>query len=303
MLSILIPEHNYDCSRLVANLADQCLQEGIIYEILVMDDASTLFLKENQVISEMPCCRFLVSKENLQAARTRNRLVAEAQFPYLLFVDSDLEIIDNLFIHRYVEALGTAPVLIGTIQYQSEKPSVSQMLRWKYGRNRECLPLQTRINNPWKSLSSQNFLMEKSVFEEVPFDESFVRYGHEDTLMGLMLKQKGFRISYIDNPLIHKGLETSVAFLAKSLVATEKYATLPIMRTPEVVASIRIYRFYEQISALKLDGLLALKFRILRKCLHKQLCGAHPSLLLFDFYRLGYLCDIIRKRRRSGLEV
>lgn len=303
MLSILIPVHNYDCSRLVAGLAEQCLHEGLPYEILVMDDASTLFVKENEALADLPGCRLLKSSENLHSARTRNRLARQAQYPYLLFVDSDLELRDNLFIHRYVEALGSAPVLVGSILYQSDKPKVTQMLRWKYGRKRECLPLQIRNEQPWKSLSSQNFMMEKAAFDEVPFDESFVRYGHEDTLMGLMLQKKGFRVLYIDNPLIHKGLESSETFLDKSLVATGQYATMPVMRTPEVVANIRIFHFYEWVSNLKLDGLLAFKFRLLEKCLRRQLCGPHPNLFLFDFYRLGYLCDFIRKRRRSGLEV
>lgn len=296
MLSILLPEHDFDCSRLVAQLADQCLRAGIPYEILVMDDASTRCLAENRTISEMPGCRFYESIENLQAARVRNRLGKLAKFPNLLFIDSDLEIRDDLFIQRYLDALGKAPVLVGGIVYQIEKPPVSKLLRWKYGRKRECLPLEVRNKNPWKSLSSQNFLMERSVFDRVPFDESFVLYGHEDTLMGLMLKKQGIAVSYIDNPLIHNGLESSEAFLAKSLVAVEKYVTLPVMRSADVVASVRIYRFYEVLAALRLDRLVAFKFRLLQKCIHGNLCGPHPNLHLFDFYRLGHLCDVVRKR-------
>jgi len=140
--------------------------------------------------------------------------------------------------------------------------------------------------------------MKKAVFEQVPFDEAFDKYGHEDTLLGLMLKKKDISVLYINNPLIHNGLESSEAFLAKSLVAVGKYLTIPVMRSAEVVEHIRIYRFYQQIFKLKLDGLLAFKFRILEKCMHKQLCGAHPNLLIFDFYRLGYLCDIRRKKGR-----
>lgn len=302
MLSILLPEHDFDCSRLVARLADQCLCAGISFEILVMDDASTRFLAENRTIAEMPGCQFFESKENLQAARIRNRLGKLATYPNLLFIDSDLEIRDDLFIQRYLDALGKAPVLVGGIVYQNVKPPVSKLLRWEYGRKRECLPLDVRNRNPWKSLSSQNFMMERSVFERVPFDESFVLYGHEDTLMGLMLKKLGIMVSYIDNPLIHNGLETSEAFLAKSLVAVEKYETLPVMRSADVVATVRIFRFYEGLAALKLDGLVAFKFRLLRKCMQENLCGPHPNLLLFDFYRLGHLCDVVRKRRRSGPE-
>jgi glycosyltransferase involved in cell wall biosynthesis len=299
MLSILIPVHNYDCTTLVADLSNQCQNEGIPYEIVVMDDASTEFLETNRRIADMTGCRFLESKVNLQSARVRNRLGKQAVYENLLFLDSDLEVRDALFIHRYVEALGKAPVLVGAIVYRDEKPPVSKILRWKYGRKRECLPLAVRNQQPWKSLSSQNFLMQKWVFDEVPFDESFVRYGHEDTLLGLTLQKKGIPVFYIDNPLIHNGLESSEIFLDKSLVAAEKYVHLPVMRTPEVVQQVRIYRVCELLTKLHLDGLMAFKYRLFRNDLRKQLCGDNPSLLLFDLYRLGHLCEVNRKTKRT----
>lgn len=303
MLSILIPEYNYDCSKLVADLSGQCIDAGISFEILVMDDASNKCLEQNRRIAELTGCQFIESKEsNLQSARIRNRLGQMATYPYLIFLDSDLEIRDNLFVRRYLDALGKAPVLVGGIVYQEQKPPVLQMLRWKYGRNRECLPMDVRMKKPWKSLSSQNFMMEKSVFERVPFDETFHLYGHEDTLLGLNLKKAGVAIYYIDNPLIHNGLESSEVFLSKSLTAVEKYETSPAMKAADVVENVRIYQFYQQIAKLKLDGLLALKFQLLEKCMHKNLCGAAPSLLLFDFYRLGHLCDFVRKKKRFGPE-
>jgi len=299
MLSILIPEHNCNCSKLVGDLAGQCVNESIPYEILVMDDASSMFLEENSVISELPGCQFIESKQNLHSARIRNRLGQMASYSNLLFLDCDLEILDEAFIHRYVEAMGKAPVLVGALVYQTQKPPVSQMLRWKYGRKRECLSVDVRNKNPWKSLFSSNFLMEKAAFDQVPFDESFDEYGHEDTLFGLTLKKKGIPVLYIDNPLIHNGLESSEVFLSKSLIAVEKYETIPAMRSKEVVENVRIFSFYQKIKSLGLSDLLAFKFRFLEKCMHKQLCGPCPSLLLFDFYRLGYLCNFVRKRKRS----
>jgi len=303
MISILIPEYNYDCSTLVGKLAGQCQNAGISFEILVMDDASSMFLEENRELSKLPGCQFIESPLNLKAAKIRNRLGQMAKFPYLLFLDCDLEICDEGFIHRYLESLGKAAVLVGAVVYQKSKPPVSQRLRWKYGRNRECLPVDIRNRNPWKSLPSSNFLMEKAVFDQVPFDEGFDQYGHEDTLFGLTLKKKGISVLYIDNPLIHNGLESSEVFLAKSLIAVEKYGSMPVMQSSEVVEQIRIFKFYQRITLLKLDGLLAFKYRILEKLMHRQLCGSHPNLLIFDFYRLGYLCDFMRKRKHFCPEV
>jgi glycosyltransferase involved in cell wall biosynthesis len=299
MLSILIPEYNYDCSILVSKLAEQCVKECIPFEVLVLDDASSQFLEENTAITKLTGCQFIKSSQNLKAAKIRNRLGEMASFPNLLFLDCDLEMLDEDFIHRYVTAIGKAPVLVGAVVYQLQKPPVSQMLRWKYGRKRECLPVEIRNTNPWKSLPSSNFMMAKSVFEQVPFDEDFDQYGHEDTLFGLTLKKKGIQVLYIDNPLIHNGLESSEAFLSKSLTAVEKYVTMPVMQSPEVVEQIRIFKVYQLVASLKLGRLLAFKFRILEKCMHRNLCGAHPNLFIFDFYRLGYLCNLVRKMEHS----
>jgi glycosyltransferase involved in cell wall biosynthesis len=295
MLSILIPEHDCNCTELVGRLSEQCQQETIVFEIIVMDDASSLHLKENRRIADIPGCRFVENTQNLQSGRVRNRLGGMAVYPWLLMLDSDLEIRDDQFIHRYLEVLGKAPVVVGSIVYPTEKPPVEKRLRWVYGRHRESLSVEIRNQNPWKSFPSQNFLIDKKVFEKVPFNEDFHRYGHEDTLFGIALKKQGIPVSFIDNPLIHKGLESSEIFLAKSLIATEKYLTEPSMQEDEVVEQIRIFRVYRQIRQLKLDGLLAWKFSLLEKCLKRNLCGPSPKLIFFDFYRLGHLCRFVRK--------
>lgn len=299
MLSILIPEYNYDCSKLVGELSDQCLKEGIPFEILVMDDASSRFLEENRAISKLTGCQFIESEQNVKAAKIRNLLGQKAVHPYLLFLDCDLAIRDDKFIHKYLVSLGQASVLVGAVVYQTLKPPVSQMLRWTYGRKRECLSVEVRNKNPWKSMPSSNFLMEKAAFDLVPFDERFDQYGHEDTLFGITLKKKGISVKYIDNPLIHMGLESSEVFLSKSLIAVEKYETMPIMKSLEVVENVRIFSFYQRMASLNLVGLLAFKYRLLKKCMHKQLCGPCPNLLIFDFYRLGYLCNYVKMQERS----
>ena len=50
MLSILIPVFNYDASPLVQELKEQIEKLGISYEIIVLNDASTSFLAENQTL-------------------------------------------------------------------------------------------------------------------------------------------------------------------------------------------------------------------------------------------------------------
>lgn len=298
MLSILIPEYNCDCTRLVRDLADQCRQEGIVFEILVLDDASPDFPPENNRLSSIPGCFLSINDVNIGLACCRNRLARMARYPWLLILDSDLQVLDNRFIKRYLDALGQATVLAGGVVCSEEKPEADRMLRWKYSRKREGLPAVVRNRNPWKSFFSSNILIGKSVLEQIPYNEEIKDYGHEDTVMGYRMKKQGFTILNIDNPLLHLGIDLSERFLAKSLMAVEKYLDVPIFQSDELVQEVQIFRVYRLVRKMRMDGLVAWKFWILEKMLHKNLTGGHPSLFWFDFYRLGHLCREARSREK-----
>jgi glycosyltransferase involved in cell wall biosynthesis len=296
MLSILIPEYNCDCIRLVRDLADQCIQEKIDYEILVLDDASTNFPMANHQLSSIPGCILSKNEVNMGLACSRNRLVRMARFEWLLILDSDLQVFDSLFIKRYLDVLGKETVISGGVVCSKEKPEAARMLRWKYSRKRESLSAEVHNRNPWKSFFSSNILMQKSVSERIPYNEQFQDYGHEDTIMGYQLKTFGIKVLYIENPLLHLGIDRSDRYLAKSLMAVEKYLDASVFKSEELVLEVKIFRVYRIVNKMHLDGLVALKFRILKKMLYKNLMGGHPSLFLFDFYRLGHLCQEARSR-------
>ena len=291
MLSILIPEYNCDCTRLVRDLADQCLQEKIDYEILVLDDASTNFAMANHQLSSIPGCILSKNEVNIGLACSRNRLVRMAKFEWLLILDSDLQVFDNLFIKRYLDVLGKETVISGGVVCSKEKPEDARMLRWKYSRKRESLSAEVHNRNPWKSFFSSNILMRKSVSERIPYNEQFQDYGHEDTIMGYQMKTYGIKVLYIDNPLLHLGIDRSDRYLAKSLMAVEKYLDASVFKSDELVLEVKLFRVYRIVKKMHLDGLVAWKFRIVKKLLYKNLMGAHPNLFLFDFYRLGHLCQ------------
>ncbi len=297
MLSILIPEYNCDCTRLVRDLATQCLQEKIDYEILVLDDASPDFVPENHALPSIPGCVLTLNDVNIGLARCRNRLARMANYDLLLILDSDLQVFDNLFIRRYLDVLGKATVISGGVVCSKEKPEAARMLRWKYSLKRESLSAKVHNRNPWRSFFSSNILMEKSVNERIPYDEQFQDYGHEDTIMGYRMKTLGIKVLYIDNPLLHLGIDLSDRYLAKSLLAVEKYLDAPAFKSDELVQEVRIFRVYRLVKRMHLDGLVAWKFKLLEKMLHRNLMSAHPVLLWFDFYRLGYLCLEARNRK------
>ena len=292
MLSILIPVYNYPCFPLVKELAVQCEEAGIVFEILVMDDASQHYLEENRNIKQLPGCRFLESTVNQGSGKSRNELSRMAMFSWLLMLDCDLEILDGQFIHRYLNQLGTADVLVGSVVYQLKKPSKANLLRWVYGRKRESLTTEKRNRNPWKSMSTPNLLIGKAVMEQVPFNEKVEGYGHEDTLWGYALHSKHVRVKYINNPILHNGLDTSEVFLKKSLVAVQKYFTPTFQSNKVLLKQIKIFAVYNQLQRFKVDKLVGFLYQLTEPMLKRNLLGASPMLVIFDFYRLGYLCTL-----------
>lgn len=290
MLSILIPEYNYNCVKLVSDLTLQCTKASVTYEIIVLDDASTNDKAVNRRISEISGCLFVESEQNEGLAKTRNKLVKMARYQYLLIIDCDAEVNDNAFIQRYIGTIGQAQVVAGGIGYSLNKPESNRCLRWFYGKKRECLSAKIRNQNPYKSSLSFNLMVEKDVLLKYPYDESFTDYGHEDSVMGYTLKKAGISILHIDNYLTHNGLDLNEVFLAKSLKAVEKQVTNPAFQTDEMTDQIRIFKIYRKIKNFGLRRLLAFKFKYGKSLMMRNLCSRHPSLLLFDFYRLSYLC-------------
>ena len=208
MLSILIPTYNYNVVPLVLDLHKQCLECEINFEILVFDDGSKLFTIENHKINSLKNCRLEVLENNIGRSAIRNLLAKKATFNNLLFLDADTIPVHNHFIKNYVAQINEdEKVVYGGIKYQKEKPKKSEVLRWKYGISREALSVEHRQKNPYLSLLTLNFLIHKTVFEKVSFNETIPNLRHEDTLFSYNLKQQKIKVIHIENPVFHLGLD------------------------------------------------------------------------------------------------
>ncbi len=290
MISILIPERNYDCRQLVKDLVAQCTAAPVKYEIIVMDDNSSLFLDENREINRFPGCILVEQNQHLGAAKARNRLAGMAKYPFLLMLDCDAVVSDASYIQRYLDHIGKADVIVGGLAYSETAPDKDHMLRWWYGRHRECIPAAIRNKNPYQSLLSFQFMIRRDILLKYPFEETVKDYGHEDTILGHELSKHGISILYIDNPLIHVGLDTNAVFFQKSLMAARKYLNNPVFRDKQLADRVRLFRIYAKIRQYKLNFLVRILFILLRPHMKKNLMGGRPYLFVFDFYRLGYLC-------------
>ena len=286
MLSILIPTYNFPCISLVQNLCDQAIGAGIIFEIIVVDDCSLEEWKlENRAIHAISHCKFIELESNIGPARTRNYLAEKAAYPYLLYLDADTMPAGNTFIEKYLTNIQSGSVICGGLKYKRHKPSADSALRYYYGISAEERTVPQREEMPYQRFISMNFLIPKSVFMENKFNETF-HLGYEDTFWGKQLEENKVPVIHIDNPVYHEAFESSEQFLWKTRRAVKNL----IGHEQELQSHVRLLRMYFSISRWKLDKPALALFRLTEKLIVKNLTGAHPSMTLFAFYKLGYLC-------------
>jgi glycosyltransferase involved in cell wall biosynthesis len=291
-LSILIPTHNYDCSRLVYDLETQLSEDD---EIIVGNDCSTdksIVAKLNK-IGNSGKSRLYTPSENqhpLGRAAIRNALAREAKGEWLLFIDADAEVRSKTFIDDYLSATKFAPVVCGGTGNLSECPSPECRLRYDYEVEAEKrLTVERRREFPYAQLTTFNFLIRRDIFLSIEFDEKIREYGYEDTCFGFELKERGIAIHHIDNKLTHLGIETSNVYLAKIETALRSLAKLE----PEQHRQIRLSAFAMKLERYCLLGLVRCVFRLTKTQLRANLLGKHPNQKLFAFYKLGYYADLM----------
>lgn len=312
MLSILIPTYNHNITRLVADLHQQALETYVDFEIIVMEDGSTLHVEENKEIKNLEFCRHIVLDTNIGRSAMRNKLADEAKYDHLLFMDCDAEVCSTNFVAKYITFCKEECVVIGGTAYDPHEKNPYYSLRLAYGQRREARTalerskLEQNHSKKYISQSSSpqgeglgvrsnfstfNFLISKSIFNRVRFDENIRGYGHEDMLFGHQLHQLGYKFIQIENPLIHKGLDDNKTFLLKTEEATRNLFLLyQTGRYPFLAKESKLLNTYLRIQKLGLTKLFAFKFDVTKQLLRWLLCRKSPSLLLYDWYKILFLC-------------
>ena len=294
MLSILIPVYNTKVSGLVGDLHAQCVEAGVDFEILCYDDASDEeYTRENSKLNGKPGVRYEQLAKNMGRAAIRNLLAAEATYPYLLFVDADSQVVSPDYINRYLGLLKPGCVIYGGRQYSQRPPDKKKILHWKYGVQRESMPVVRRRKKPFLSFMSNNFVAHKDVLREVPFDMRHRGYGYEDTLFAFRLKKHGYTVVHTDNPLLHTGLEDTDVFLSKTIQAIENLVWMYKRGEIETTRMIDYYRNLKRLFVLPLlTGFVAKR----KKRIFENLYSANPDLRLLQMYKL-YVFDMLYAKK------
>lgn len=295
-LSILIPTYNYNCTRLVNELARQAQAiNGLRYQIIVGDDGSTnqATVAANRAINQLPCCEYWQAGCNRGRAAMRNRLYERSTGHWLLFLDSDGLPVGSDFVASYIaaaEGLATG-VVCGGVSHPSVLPSPSVSLRWLHETTyAQRTPVEWRNAHPYANFRSFNFLIDRESFSKIMFDETVQSYGYEDNLFGQALQMNGVVVKHIANPMLNVDIEPNALYLAKNEEALRTLAAHYGTMAPLITLAQKL----EKIERMHLGWLLTLLYSLARPLLVRNLKGSSPRMWVFNLYRAGYLRALLR---------
>lgn len=293
MLSILIPVYNYYIFDYIFELHKQALLLNCEFEIIVIDDnSSEEYIEENKKISTLKNVNYIELKENIGRSKIRNMLANRANYENIIFSDCDMMPVNNLFLDNYLKNIKKNTVLCGGIKYKTEaEADKNNILRLKYGKKREANEPQKRNLKAHSSFMTGNFCISKEEYKKVQFNEKISTYGHEDTLFGYELKRNNIDVVHINNPLFHCGIDSSQIFIEKTekAIINLKYIVENLDYT-EILEDVKLIKYY--ISLKKFRKIIKWTFTLAKPLILKNLKSKKPNLLLFDFYKLGFLSSL-----------
>ncbi len=295
MLSILIPIYNYPVYSLVSKLSNLALKEGINFEIICIDDASTEHLAENEAISAIPGVNYSKLTQNIGRSALRNKLAEKASNQNLLFIDTDMSIPNDHYLSSYLNAIDHCDIIYGGIEYEKSAKSIHHVLRWKYGNKREALRPEVRDEDKYFSVKTCNLFVKKRVFDKVKFNENIREYGHEDTLYCIELQREKFKVLHVYNPVIHLGVERSDIYLNKVEIACNNLAKISKdFLSSEEKDHVRLIYFYKRLYKMGLMPILGFLYRMYEKKIVRNLLSEDPNLLLLDYFKLNAYAKAVK---------
>lgn len=294
MLSILIPTFEYDCSDLVTALHLQCetlsQSEGLSFEIIVADDSShgAEWQTVCSTVESLAHCTFVRMEHNMGRSSIRNILAQRAQGDHLLFIDSHMSIVSPNYIQRY---LSTDADICQGGYVVAENDEWDNNLRYRYERRAQKLNRKHEDDAETnRDFHTSNFMVARQLFLAHPLDESIRRYGYEDVLYGKQLYDCGIKITNIDNPVGFAHFESNSTFLQKTEDAIE---TLYDLRD-RIGNYSRLLTHARRLKRWHFAPILCSIFSLTKQNIRDNLCGPHPNLRVFDFYKLLLLLSLDR---------
>ena len=290
-LSILIPTFNEECLTQVTELQHHAASiDGLQYEILVSDDASTNVevVQKNEQINLLDHCQMFRQSTNRGRAANRNFLAMQAHYDWLLFLDCNVNLPHEHFINNYLQ-IEAADIVCGGVTIKEDTLLASTNLRYKY--EQKIAPKHTaqqRQMHPYQSFRTTNFMARRETIISHPFDETIDRYGYEDVLFGKRLCDAQIEIQHIDNPVILTHFESNEKYVSKIEDAMHTLHDLqndlseysPLLSTANRLKKMGLLPWARSV------------FRKTSKTMRAKLVCDKPRISWLNPYKLGYFLSI-----------
>lgn len=290
MISILIPCFDYNAYPLVSILEKQALMLKIDFEIICIDDGSFSSKNDlNQKINLLTNSKFIELKKNIGRINNRLLLAEKSQYEWLIFIDVDTLPNEDNFLINYIDQLNKGTLIIGGCTYK--KPDNENFsLRYKFGKFREEIKSDIRNKNPYKYISSCNFMCKRDVLIDVLASINTISYGN-DYIFGSLIKKKEIDIKHIDNPVLIDNIDENQIFIKKTHHALDNLIS---SYNKKIIKkhSISILKAYIILDSLLMKNIFVKITDLFKNLLNRNLHSKDPNLFLFDLYRLNYLCKI-----------
>ena len=290
MISILIPCFDYNAYPLVSILEKQALMLKIDFEIICIDDGSFSSKNDvNQKINLLTNSKFIESKKNIGRINNRLLLAEKSQYEWLIFLDVDTLPNEDNFLKNYIDQINKGMMIIGGCIYK-EPENENFSLRYKFGKLREEINSNIRNKNPYKYISSCNFMCQRNVLIDVLSSIKTISYGN-DYIFGSLFKKMGIDVNHIDNPVLIDNIDENQIFIKKTHHALDNLIS---SYNNKIIKkhSISILKAYMILDNLLLKNIFVKITDLYKNLLKRNLYRKDPNLFLFDLYRLNYLCKI-----------
>ena len=220
--SIHILNHDFDPDPILDALTRQILLREEDIRVTLWDDFSS---EEFQPILSNLQSRYTRSfiswkleRENVGRSAMRQKILNQPSDGWLLSIDSDMLPDDDFIDQMIVSLQNPSTVYAGRHYYQAGPPTAPYLLHWNYGRKRE---MSARDQDPYSHFSTGIFAIHSTLVSDLYFETGLTGYGHEDTLFGLLLRQKNIPVTRAFIKAVHLGLTQNDVFINRQIKAVE----------------------------------------------------------------------------------
>ncbi|MCE2889542.1 MAG: glycosyltransferase family A protein [Aquidulcibacter sp.] len=238
-LSIATPFFRNDPSALLDILSKQMATEAV--ELIMVDDGSDdpfVTAKLEATLHSLNVPASLISLHSNQGrSAARNRLIAAAKAPVILFLDSDMAPDAPSFVSEWLQ-LARDPateIAYGGFSTLQIPDCPALALAKMVAEKSDCASASERQSRGALAVATSNLLVRKSILDDTPFDAGFSGWGWEDVDWALRADAKGHAVRHVDIPATHLGLDDAATLLDKFAKAGPNFRKM-VERHPSMAA-------------------------------------------------------------------